>query len=184
MKLASDTRTIPQQVLSGLKKSALLVVAGVTVLLAFSYASRPRIAAYFWHLRHGESIDFDGYRIPAPKHWKVERISDNQISIIDLDTGDGIFVRPSPKLSTRLEWSRLVDRLSTKDLKILNQREFRLNGESITCVEEDFDTKLHHRFPIDCRSDGGLEVSFLPWLSVGKQHDEMFYSLLQRIQKL
>ncbi len=68
--------------------------------------------------------------------------------------------------------------------KILGRRELQVSGETILCIEKNLDTKAVRLYKIDCRSENALEVSFLPYLFSAKDHDQMFYSLLQQVQKL
>lgn len=81
-------------------------------------------------------------------------------------------------------WAELETRLNAgRDLKTTGRRDFRINGESFLCLEQDFDMKRFHIYPIHCGSSGTLEVIFEPNLMAGKTHHEMFYTLLQRVQK-
>jgi hypothetical protein len=69
-------------------------------------------------------------------------------------------------------------------MKILGRKELQVSGERILCVEKDVETKAVRLYPIDCRSETALEITFVPYLFSTKDHDQMFYSLLQQIQKL
>jgi hypothetical protein len=59
------------------------------------------------------------------------------------------------------------------------QGQLQINGEKVLCVEK----KVVRMYPISCRSESGLEVSFVPYLLSAKDHDQTFYSLLQQLQK-
>jgi hypothetical protein len=181
-----DPRPVSQQVLSGLKIGAVLIGIGAVVLISFSYIPVRRIEAYIWHLRHGNTIDVGQYRLPAPKQWFVERISD-EVLLADLNSGDSIFAWQHGLLKVRTlsEWSDLVERkLASETMKTTGQREFHIAGETFLCIEQDFefDPKSGHLYPIQCLSDGGLEVNFLS-RGFGREHYAAFYSLLQRIQR-
>jgi hypothetical protein len=165
-----------------------------------------RIKAYIWHLRHGNTMDVGQYRVPVPKQWYVERTSvertSDAVMLIDLNTGDGIFVYTSglPKGRTLSSWADLVSRASATSAttKTTRQRNFNITGETFLCIEQEVappgDQLFHpqtdpgpmlgHLYPIQCLSDGGLEVSFQSYPGVGRMHDAAFYSLLQRVQKL
>jgi hypothetical protein len=69
-------------------------------------------------------------------------------------------------------------------MKTTGQRNFNISGETFLCIEQEVDLgpKLGHIYPIQCLSDGGLEVNFQSYLGVGRVHDAAFYSLLQRVQ--
>lgn len=206
-----DPRPVSQQVVSGLKIGALLLAVGVGVVVCFSYIPawtksaaahriEVRIKAYIWHLRHGNTIDVGQYRVPVPKQWYVEHLSDT-VMLIDLNTGDGIFVDPRglPKGRSLSSWADLVGRASATSatMQTTRQRNFNISGETFLCIEQevappgqlshpqtDPGPKLGHLYPIQCLSDGGLEVDFQSYFGVGRMHDAAFYSLLQRVQKL
>ena len=185
MTMKRDSRPVAEQVLSGLKIGTVILAIGAGVLICFYYIPKHRIEAYFWHLRHGHTIDVGQYRVPVPQQWYVERISENDAMLINLTTGDSILALtnglPKPTLSA---WSNLTRRSANETMKPTGQRDFRISGESFLCIEQDFRTKTMHLYPIQCRSDGGFEVIFQPYFNVRKEHDGAFYSLLQRIQKL
>jgi hypothetical protein len=146
-----------------------------------------RIEAIYWHARHGTSIEVGSYRFPVPKQWYVDQYSPNDVMLIDLNTGDGITVRTSsgPSRLTLPAWETLNSRPTRNgSAKILGRRELQVGGETILCIEKNLDTKATRLYPIECRSENALEVSFLPYLFSTKDHDQMFYSLLQQVQKL
>jgi hypothetical protein len=68
--------------------------------------------------------------------------------------------------------------------RILGRKELQVSGERVLCVEKNVETKAVRLYPIDCRSETALEVTFVPYVFSAKDHDQMFYSLLQQIQKL
>jgi hypothetical protein len=101
---------------------------------------------------------------------------------VDLQSGDGILVQQmhtSKRPTTLAAWSDLVSR-PTDDMKVRGRRELHIGKETILCLEEDFDLKKLHMYPISCRSDGALEVSFTPSFAHGGNRNEAFYSLLQQ----
>jgi hypothetical protein len=107
--------------------------------------------------------------------------------LVDLNTGDVITVRTSsgPGRSTLAAWDALIRRsMADGSTKILGRRELHVSGETILCVETNFDTKALRLYPIQCRSESALEVTFEPNVLSAKDHDQMFYSLLQQVQKL
>ena len=180
-----NARTISQHIISGLKISGALVGAGVALLICLNFVPVHRIEAYYWHLRYGTSIDVGKYRFPVPKQWYVERQSADDVLLVDLKTGDAISVRtpPRPK-ATLAAWSALMSRrLPDGSMKTMGQKELQLDGEALLCIEQDFDAKAFRLYPIECRSDGALEVTFTPYISSGNGHEQMFYSLLQQVRK-
>lgn len=135
-------------------------------------------------MRHGTSIVVGKYRFPVPKGWYVVHQSADDLMLVDLNTGDAVSVQTSsrPK-ATLAAWSALMTRPTPHgSLKTLGQKELQAGGEALLCMEQDFDTKPTHLYPIECRSDGGLEVTFTPYLSSGNGHSQMFYSLLQQVR--
>jgi hypothetical protein len=87
--------------------------------------------------------------------------------------------------STLPAWDALNSRpMPDGSTKILDRRELQVNGETVLCVEKNLDTKSVRLYPIECRSEGALEVTFQPNLVTAKDHDQMFYSLLQQLRKL
>ncbi len=187
MSLQPDTRPVSKQVLSGLKISGVLIAVAVLSLVFLRFIPVRRIEAFYWHVRHGTSVEVGSYRFPVPKQWYVDHYSANDVMLVDLNTGDGITVRTSsgPSRSTLPAWEALISRpMRDGSAKILGRRELQVSGETILCIEKNLDTKAVRLYPIDCRSENALEVSFLPYLFSAKDHDQMFYSLLQQVQRL
>ena len=178
--MKKDARPISRQVLSGLKISAVIVALGAGLLYCSSFIPI-RIEAFVWHLRHGISVEVGSYRFPAPKEWYVEKSSPDDALLIDLRSGDSIDVREihRSKRLTLAAWSEWVSH-PREDLKVTGRRELRIGNETILCLEEDFDLKKFHVYPISCRSEGALEVSFMPFLTSGNNRKETFYSMLQQ----
>jgi hypothetical protein len=142
-----------------LKIGALLLAVGVGIVVCFSYirawtesAAAHRVETYIWHLRHGDTINFGKYRVPAPKQWYVKHISD-AVTLIDLNTGDSIFVqtRGLPKGRSLSWWADLVGRASATSatMKTTGQRNFNISGETFLCIEQEVDPgpKLGHIYP-------------------------------------
>jgi len=181
-----DPRSAWQQVLSGLKIAAAIVGVSAAALILASYIPTYRIEAWFWHLRHN-SIDVGHYRIPVPKRWYVLNNSADLVLLTDLDSGDGISVVRNV-FSSRLSlsaWSNLtLHPPSSVKTQSTAQREFRISGETFLCIEQDMDMGIAHLYPIECRSEGGIEVNFQPFINAGRKHDATFYALLQNFQKL
>ena len=187
MRTQPDTRSVSQQVLSGLKISAVLVAVVTLSLVFLNFIPVRRIEAYYWHLRHGNSVAVGMYRFPVPKQWYVDSLSANDVMLVDLNTGDGITVRMSSGTggSTLAAWDALNSRpMPDGRTKILGRRELQVSGETVLCVEKNLDTKSVRLYPIECRSEGALEVTFQPYFVTAKDHDQMFYSLLQQLKKL
>ncbi len=185
--MQKDTRSVSQQVLSGLKISAVVVAVVVLSLVLLNFIPLRRIETYYWHMRHGNSVEVGTYRFPVPKQWYVDSFSANDVMLVDLSTGDDIMVRMSsvPGHSTLGAWGALISRPRPDgSTKILGRKELQINGEMVLCVEKNLDTKSVRLYPIECRSEGALEVNFQPYLFSAKDHDQTFYSLLQQLQKL
>ena len=145
-----------------------------------------RIEAFYWHVRHGTSVNIGSFRFPVPKQWYVAQYSPNDVVLIDLDTGDSVMVRTSsgPSRFTLPAWEALISRpMRDGGTKILGRRELQVGGETILCVEKNLDTEAVRLYPIECRAENGLEVSFEPYLFSAKDHDQMFYSLLQQAHR-
>ena len=187
MRIQPAARPVTQQVLSRLKISAGLVALVIVSLSLLRFIPMHRIEAYYWHLRHGNSIDVGRYRFPVPKQWYVDSSSTNDLMLLDLNTGDGITVRVSsaPHSFTLATWEALMTRpMADGSMKTLGRKELQVSGERILCVEKNVETKAVRLYLIDCRSETALEIRFVPYVFSAKDHDQMFYSLLQQIQKL
>jgi len=164
-----------------------LIAAAVTSLIILRFIPVHRIEAYYWHLRDGTSVAIGSYRFPVPKQWYVHYISDNDVMLVNLNTGDGITVRTSSgaRRFTLPAWESLISRpMLDGSTKILGRKELQVSGEKIVCIEKNLDTNTVRFYPIECRSESALEVNFQPYLFSAKDHDQMFYSLLQQVQKL
>jgi hypothetical protein len=186
VRMQPDTRPVLQQVLSGRKISAILVAVVIVCLVFLRFIPVHRIEAYYWHVRHGNSVEVGGYRFPVPKQWYVDSYSTNGVMLVDLNTGDGIRVRTSSVSDrfTLASWEALMSPpMADGSTNILGRKELQVSGERILCVETNLDTKAVRLYPIQCRSETALEVTFQPCIFSGKDHDPMFYSLLQQIQK-
>jgi hypothetical protein len=184
-----QTRSVLEQVLSGLKISAVLIVFVVMLFVFFRIIPVHRIEAFYWHLRHGNSVEVGGYRFPVPKQWYVDSHSASNVMLVDLNTGDSITVRTSsaPTGFTLPAWEALISRPTPEGsgkMKVLGRKELQVSGEKILCFENNLDTKAIRLYPIQCRSESSLEVTFQPYIFSATDHDQMFYSLLQQVQKL
>jgi hypothetical protein len=187
VRIQKDPRSISQQVLSGLKIGAVLIAVVILPLVLLNFIPVPYIEAYYWHVRHGYTVEVGSYRFPVPKQWYVESFSANDVMLADLNTGDAITVRMSPVTgpSALGVWDALNSRpMPDGSTKILARKELQVNGETFLCVEKNLDTKSVRLYPIGCRSAGALEVNFLPYVFSAKDHDNTFYSLLQQLHKL
>ncbi len=180
VRIQKDTRSVSRQVLSGLKISAVLVVIVILSLFLLRFIPVRHLETYYWHLRHGNSVDVGRYRFPVPKQWYVDSFSANDVLLANLNSGDGIAVRISSAPGVTLGvWDAVSSRTTLDGMKIVGRRELQINGEKVLCVEK----KMVRMYPISCRSESGLEVTFVPYLFSAKDHDQMFYSLLQQLQK-
>lgn len=187
MPIKPDTRSVSKQVLSGLKISAVLIGVAVTCLLVLQYIPVHRIETYYWHLRHGTSVTIGSYQFPVPKQWYVNYISASDVMLVNLNTGDGIMVSTSsaPHRFTLAAWEALISGpMPDGSNKVLGRKELQVSGETMVCIERNLDTKAVRFYPIECRSDSALEVRFQPYFFSAKDHDQMFYSLLQQVRKL
>ena len=138
-------------------------------------------------MRHGASVEVGSYRFPVPKQWYVNHYSANDVMLVDLNSGDSIMVRKSlrPSRFTLPAWEALISRpMRDGSEKIVGRRELQVSGETILCIEKNFAMGAVRLYPIECLSENDLEVSFLPYLFSAKDHDQMFYSLLQQVQKI
>lgn len=181
-----DPRPIWRQVLSGFKIAALIVGCGAAVYILVSFIPIYRIEAWFWHLRH-DSVDVGQYRVPVPKHWYVLNNSPDLVLLVDLDSGDTISMDRDIFLRTLSlsAWSNFtLHPPSGIKTRSTGQRTFRISGEKFLCIEQDDDVEVVHLYPIQCHSEGGLDVRFQPAIKVARSHNATFYELLQRIQKL
>jgi hypothetical protein len=183
-----DSRPVSQQVLSGFKIGAVILAIGAVVLICYALIPAHRIEAFVWHLRYGNTVDFGQYRLPAPKYWYVQRNTD-VVLMVDLNDGDTMWVWTNElqKVHPLSAWSNFVNRASTtSEKRTIGQRDFQISGEMFRCIEQDFDLgpQLGHIYPIQCLSDGGLEVHFQSDPGVPREHYATFYSLLQKTQKL
>ena len=107
--------------------------------------------------------------------------------LVDLNSGDGVTVRMSsmPGRSTLATWETLISHpIGDASTRVLARKELQVSGERILCVETNLDTKAARLYPIECRSESALEVTFQPYIFSAKDHDQMFYSLLEQVQKL
>jgi hypothetical protein len=168
-----------------LKISAVIVALGVGLLFCLSFVPVRRIEAFVWHLRHGTSVEVGSYRFPAPKTWYVESLEPYGIFLLDLQNGDAIEVQlvkvqPNRRITLPV-WARLEEQPTIDgNIKVTARKELHIGSEEFLCFEKDFDLKKLHLYPIECRSEGGLEVSFTPYFGSGMNRNETFYSLLQQ----
>jgi hypothetical protein len=187
VQLKPDTRPVLKQVLSGLRISVVLIVIAVISSFVLQFIPVRRIEAYYWHLRHGTSMTIGGYRFPVPKHWYVDSISASDVLLVNLNTGDSIMVLTSsgPHRIALAAWEALTSRpIANASTSVLGRKEFQVSGETIVCIEKNLDSKAVRLYPIECRLESALEVTFQPYLFSTKDHDQMFYSMLQQVRRL
>jgi hypothetical protein len=179
-------RSVPKKVFSGLKIGAVLVAVVALSLAFLSFIPVRRIEAYYWHLRHGNSVEVGGYRFPVPNQWYVNSLSANDVMLIDLNTGDSITVqvRSAVGRSTLAAWEALIAHpVPGGSEKVLRQKELQASAEPMVCVEKSMNAKGIILYPIYCRSESALDVTFAPQISSAKHDDQTFYSLLQQLRR-
>jgi hypothetical protein len=145
-----------------------------------------RIEAYFWHIRHGNSIEVGGFIFPAPREWNVESFSVDDVMMVNLKTGDGIYVAKTANASqsSLAVWSQIMSRPAPgNSARTRGRREIQIGGDALVCIEQELDIGVSRFYPIDCRSSGALELRFIPNPAWGKERDEVFYSLLGQTRK-
>jgi len=70
-------------------EGVLLLILVIVVMAAWpAYRYRAYIAAWWWHLRHGEVVTVADYLVPAPKNWYVMDVGEEDQLMIRLDTDD------------------------------------------------------------------------------------------------
>jgi hypothetical protein len=175
-----------QQVISGIKIGAVPILSAIALLVFVHFIPVHRIEAYFWHIRHGNSIEVGGFICPALREWYVERISSDDVMMVNLKTGDGINVAKTANASqsSLAVWSQIMSRPAVGNgIRTRGRREIQLGGDPFVCIEQEFDVEVSRFYPIDCRSSGALELRFTPNPARGRERDEVFYSLLAQTRK-
>jgi hypothetical protein len=158
-----------------------IVALGAGIVACVSFLPTHRLKAFFWHVRHGVSVEVGRYRFPVPKQWYLRHDGTEDIDLIDLDNGDSILLSGSGMpYRTLATWSQMIR--NNRTITVTAQRELHIGDETVLCFEEDLylPRRKVHLYPIQCRSDGALLVAFAPDFPSGKNHNEMFYSLLQQ----
>lgn len=67
-------------------KLAILIISAVLILVLV-WEERVPVAAWFWHLRHN-TISVNGYVLPVPKGWYVEKAGKDGYLLVRLHTDD------------------------------------------------------------------------------------------------
>lgn len=66
-----DTRTISEQIRSGFKIAGILVVVSAASFVLVSFLPTHRIEAWWWHWKHGNSVQVGEFRVPISNEWDV-----------------------------------------------------------------------------------------------------------------
>jgi hypothetical protein len=87
--MIQDTRPLADQVRSGLKIAAVLVtLCGILVVIA-TFVSMPRIEAWMWHWKYGNTIQVGKFSVPVPNEWGVQRFESGMSDEVQLSNIEG-----------------------------------------------------------------------------------------------
>lgn len=132
------------------KKIATLVVLIAALVEGFRY--RVYAENWYWHLRHGDSLIIDEYRVPVPGNWFVQDMGEKDRLLINLDTKDRTGNPPRDKksrfhalvsvsvINTVLGPAKMEKIRELQAARVKGDgadpvfRNFDLGGESLSCV--------------------------------------------------
>ena len=128
----------------------------IVIALAAWEGYRYRIFAenWYWHLRHGDTLAIDAYRVPVPRNWFVAETGDKEGLLLRLDTDDhtgdpqrdkrgrshafvGLLLSNVALTSEKLEKITSLEVSAAKEHgRELALRSFEFDGEKLSCVGE------------------------------------------------
>jgi hypothetical protein len=127
-----------------------LMVVGVATWIGYRY----RILAenWYWHLRHGDTLAIDEYRVPVPRNWFVAETGDKAWLLFRLDTDDHTADPRRDKrgrshafvgveLTNAALTSEKLKKITSFEASVAKQhrsepasRNFEFDGEKLSCV--------------------------------------------------
>jgi hypothetical protein len=131
----------------------LLVILAIVVMAAWlAYRFHVQVEAWWWHVRHGETVTVAGYVVPAPRNWYVMNVGEEDELMIRLDSDDhsqasardrkprfraeiSLMVYPAAFTARRLDfWTSFEgSQLKKRGLEPV-VRKFSFDGEALSCV--------------------------------------------------
>ena len=87
--MIKDTRPALEQVKSGFKIAGILVVVCASLLVLLSLLPIHRIGAWWWHWKHGNSIEVGEFRVPVPNEWSVWSFDTGMTHEVELQNTKG-----------------------------------------------------------------------------------------------
>lgn len=152
-----------------------------------------------WHVLHGDSLSVAGYRVAVPSQWFVEQLASDDAHLLNVRTGEAIWLRslPKPSMFTLAAWSDFVqNQMNDVGNPIIGRSELSVAGEPFVCFERDFQVNVPagasanpspqtgHLPSVECNSAGLLDVMFFAGTHAPPAHDySEFYSLMASIEK-
>jgi len=179
-----------EKVSTGRRVLCAFVRVAILFLLVFmlgylAYAKRYRLAAKFWHWRHGNSVAMGNYEVPVPEHWFIT--DQNYVAFTMMNTAPNlprdhkfhttavITVFPFRQRAIGPDglafWLLLQrQRLAREEVESVEIETLNLGDESITCIggrelnailrgnPRHLETDIISR---DCMSQRGLNILFV-----------------------
>jgi hypothetical protein len=87
--MIQDTRPLADQVRSGLKIAAILVTLCGILLALTNFVPMPRIEAWMWHWKNGNTIQVGKFSVPVPSEWGVQRFESGMSDEVQLSNTEG-----------------------------------------------------------------------------------------------
>lgn len=153
-----------------------------------------------WHVLHGDSLSVAGYRVAVPSQWFVEQSASDDAHLLNVRTGEAIWLRslPKPSMFTLAAWTDFVqNQMNDARNPITGRSELSVAGEPFVCFERDNSQpnapaganadpspQASHLPSVECNSAGLLDVMFFAGTHVAPARDySEFYSLMGSIEK-
>lgn len=87
--MIQDTRSVGDQVRSGLKIAVILVAVCAAFWVTLTFVPVPRIEAWMWHWKYGNSVQVGEFSVPVPNEWGVRRFESGMTDEVQLVNTEG-----------------------------------------------------------------------------------------------
>ena len=165
-----DPRPVFEQVKSGLKIAAFIVILSAAVLVLWSFAQY-RIEAWAWHWKNGNSIDVGEFRVPVPNEWRVwqfETGSTREVQLINTKGGKPFWATITISQTRWREAAALADLVSFQrrsmenlGVRIRDTREFEIGGVAGICLDGEMAMLGSQARNFSCRVGSDFSLDYL-----------------------
>src|SRR6202140_5986408 len=187
--MIQDTRPFAEQMRSGLKIAAILAMLCGILFVITTFVPMPRIEAWMWHWKYGNTIQVGKFSVPVPNEWGVQRFESgmtDEVQLVNTEGGKPFWAtvtitqewrQPNTVLADLANSRRHI--MESRGTHVSNPRNLVVDGVSGFCIDGDSPMAGIPVRSISCY----LGTSFSMEYSGSYLKAPAFYSILANISK-